>query len=79
MAQPISATHEQFGQRLRRQRGALGLTQEDVAERSSLHVSYVAQVERGERNISLTNIVRVAAALDLDPGDLVTGLKPPSA
>lgn len=57
----------------------LGLTQEEIAERSGLHVSYIAQVERGERNLSLTNILRVADALDLDPGDLVTGLKPPAA
>ena len=77
MAQPLRPAHETFGRRVRRQRKALGLTQEDVAERSTLHVSYVAQVERGERNISLTNILKVADALDLDPGDLVAGLEPP--
>jgi transcriptional regulator with XRE-family HTH domain len=78
MAQPQSPIHEEFGQRVRRQRDVLQLTQEEIAERSGLHVSYIAQVERGERNLSLTNILRVADALDLDPGDLVTGLKPPS-
>jgi transcriptional regulator with XRE-family HTH domain len=79
MAQPQSPLHEQFGQRVRRQRDVLQLTQEEIAERSGLHVSYIAQVERGERNISLTNILRVADALDLDPCALVTGLKPPPA
>ena len=79
MAQPQSPVHEEFGRRVRRQRDALGLTQEEIAERSSLHVSYVAQVERGERNISLTNMLKVADALDLDPGDLVAGLKPTTA
>jgi transcriptional regulator with XRE-family HTH domain len=79
MAQPKSPIHEQFGQRVRRQRDVLGLTQEEIAERSGLHVSYVAQAERGERNLSLTNILRVADALDLDPCALVAGLKPPPA
>jgi transcriptional regulator with XRE-family HTH domain len=79
MAQPQGPVHEEFGRRVRRQRDVLGLTQEEIAERSGLHVSYVAQVERGERNLSLTNILRVADALDLDPCALVAGLKPPLA
>ena len=78
MAQPQSPVHEEFGKRVRRQRDVLQLTQEEIAERSGLHVSYIAQVERGERNLSLTNILRVADALDLDAGDLVAGLEPPS-
>ena len=79
MVQPKSYTHEEFGQRVRRQRDALGLTQEQVAERSGLHWSYVGQVERGERNLSLTSILRIADAIDLDPCYLVAELKPPPA
>lgn len=78
MAQPKSPTHEEFGKRVRCQRDALELTQEQVAERSGLHWSYVSQVERGERNLGLTNILKIADALNVDPGDLVTGLKPPT-
>lgn len=41
-----------------------------------MHFTYVSSVERGERNISLENIVRLAAALDVDPSALVKGLAP---
>lgn len=37
------------------------------------HFTYVSSVEQGERNISLENIVRLAAALEVDPGTLVPG------
>ena len=79
MAQPKSPTHEEFGRRVRSQRDTLGLTQEQLAELSGLHWTYVSQVERGERNIALTNILRIAEALGTDPGDLITGLEPPPA
>lgn len=61
---------------MRGQRQELGWTQEGLAEQAGLHFTYVASVERGERNISLHNIVRLAAALGVDPGDLVRGLDP---
>lgn len=38
--------------------------------------SYVSQVERGERNIALMNILRLALALEIDAGELVGGLTP---
>ena len=47
-----------------------------LAERAGLHFTYVSSVERGERNVSLENIVRLAHALEVDPADLVTGLRP---
>ena len=77
MAYPKSSVHEEFGRRVRSRRHALGLTQEQIAERSGLHWTYVGQVERGERNLSLTNLLRIADSLDADPGELVAGLKPP--
>lgn len=40
-----------------------------------MHFTYVGSVERGERNISLVNIVRLAAALSVDPGELLRGLR----
>jgi len=45
-----------------------------VAERAGMHFTYVSSVERGQRNISLINIVRLATALEIDPGELVEGL-----
>lgn len=65
-----------FGSRVRRRRQSLGWSIETLAERSDLHWTYVGSVERGERNISLVNIVRLAAGLRVDPAELIRGLKP---
>lgn len=43
---------------------ALGLTQEDLAEKADLHRTYIADIERGTRNLSLRNIERLAGALE---------------
>lgn len=60
----------QFGAAVRRQRLELGLSQEELAERSGLHRTYVSDVERGERNVSLDNIGKIANALDVPIADL---------
>ena len=57
---------------LRRDRG---LSQEKLAAKAGLHRAYVGRVERGEQNISLDNILRLAVALDVDPSELVRGLE----
>ena len=59
-----------FAQRLRELRLARGLSQEALAERCGLHRTYVGSVERGERNISLDNIERLAEALGVTAGNL---------
>ncbi len=51
------------------------LTQEQVAERAGLHPNYISSVERGERNISIANIERIARALDVTMAELVTPKK----
>jgi len=56
---------ERFGFAVKVRREKLGLTQEEFAERVGIHRTYLSDVERGTRNISLVNIERVAAALDL--------------
>lgn len=65
----------EFGARVRARRTQLGWTQEQLAEGVGLHFTYVGSVERGERNISLKNIIRLASALGVDPGSLVSGLR----
>jgi len=50
-----------------------GLSQEALAERAELHRNYVGGVERGERNVGLENIVKLASALTVPPGDLFSG------
>jgi len=59
-----------FGNRVRLLRSDLGLTQEDLALRSDLDRSYIGGVERGERNVSLINIYRIARALGVEPSAL---------
>lgn len=65
-----------FGGRVRKRRLDLGWSQEKLAEESGLHWTYISSIERGERNISLLNILRVAEALEIDPGKLVRELMP---
>lgn len=67
---------EVFGARVRERRVALGWSQRVLAEQAAMDWSYVAQVERGERNIALMNILRLAKALAVDPAELVSGLLP---
>lgn len=59
-----------FAQRLRELRLSNRLSQEALAELCGLHRTYVGSVERGERNISLDNIERIAEALGVAARDL---------
>jgi CheY-like chemotaxis protein len=50
---------------IKEQRNALGLSQEELADRAGLHRTYVSEVERGERNPSITSIEKLAQALEV--------------
>ena len=62
---------KKFGERIRTLRRQAGWSQEELAAACGLHRTYVGAVERGERNVSLVNIVRLARALRAKPGDLM--------
>jgi transcriptional regulator with XRE-family HTH domain len=59
-----------FGKAIRRRRRELDLSQEELAEKSGLHRNYISGIENGERNPSLKNIVKLAAALEISVSDL---------
>jgi len=60
-----------FGASVRQRRQSFGLSQEALAHACGLHRTYVGGVERGERNVSLLNMVRLAEALSLKLSQLV--------
>ncbi len=78
MPNPLSSATADFGARVRVRRQELGLSQEGLAHVAHLHWTFVGQVERGQRNLSLHNLLKLAEGLQIDPGVLVTGLKAPA-
>lgn len=66
---------EKFGAQVRQLRKALGLSQEDLAELTDLHRTYIGGIERGERNVALINIIRLAKALNVSPSELLKGIE----
>jgi transcriptional regulator with XRE-family HTH domain len=76
--QPISPAAAEFGRRVRARRLELGKSQEQLAADSDVHWSFLGQVERGRRNLTFHNILKVAEALGVDPSELVRGLKAPA-
>lgn len=61
----------ELGDRVRQLRLAGGLTQEALADAADLHWSYVGQVERGERNLTYKNVLKIARGLDENPSALL--------
>jgi len=60
----------QFGQRIREERLKQKLSQESLASKAGLHRTYIGMVERGEKNITLLNIRKLALALSRKIGEL---------
>ncbi len=62
---------QSFGRVIRQRRLSLGLSQEVLAHECALHRTYMGSVERGERNVSLENIVKIARALGVKASKLL--------
>lgn len=70
-----SFTVEDFGRQLRQRRKELGMSQEAFAHHVGLDRTYIGGIERGERNPSLTTILRIASALNADPASLFQAVR----
>jgi len=55
-----------FGNNLRKYRKKLGISQEKFAEMCDLHRTYISDIERYERNVSISNIQKIAGALNIE-------------
>ncbi|MCC6524986.1 MAG: helix-turn-helix transcriptional regulator [Polyangiaceae bacterium] len=62
---------QRFGSRVRAERERLGVSQEELADRAGMHRTYLGGVERGERNVGLLNVLRIARALGVAPAALL--------
>ena len=60
---------KKFGDKLRELRKQKGLSQEGLAFKSGLHRTYISDIERGSRNVSLKNIEKIAKAFGIKPQD----------
>jgi len=72
---PRSEILKRFGENLRSLRHATGMSQEKLAAAAGIDRTYVGGAERGERNVALVNIVRLAGAMHAAPADLLKGLE----
>lgn len=66
-----TSTRIHFGKRIRLRRKELGLSQEELGFRSNVHRTYIGSIERGEQNVSLDNIHKIAKALKISPKELL--------
>ena len=60
-----------FGERVREKRIEQGLSQEELAVKAGVHRTYIGMIERAEKNITLSNVEKVARALDISITDLI--------
>lgn len=67
----VAESLRRFGSNVRRARILRGWSQEELAVFAGLHRTYIGGVERGERNISLLTILKLANALGVSPTELV--------
>lgn len=62
---------QKFGQNVKRERIAKGLSQDELAVQANMRRSYLSDLERGTRNPSIQVLGRLAAALGIEPSDLL--------
>jgi transcriptional regulator with XRE-family HTH domain len=68
-------TQVAFGRNVRKRREEIDLTQERLAEKANLDRTYISDIERGARNLSLSSIVRISKALGTTVSKLCEGIE----
>lgn len=66
----MSTIVRDVGRKLRSYRRKMGMTQEELAEKAELHYTYIGQVERGEKNLTLVSMEKILNALDVSFAEL---------
>lgn len=72
-AAPPSKLRRVFAANVRARRKMIGISQEELADRAGVHRTYIGAVERSEVNVSIDNIARISAALDVNAAVLMEG------
>lgn len=67
----ITPTRKQLGETVRKLRNKLGISQEELGFRAGLHRTYIGSIERGEQNVSIDNIHKLAKGLKVSPKELL--------
>ena len=70
---PLPSARTILGRNLRKARKTIGLSQEDFGFACNLHRNYIGSIERGERNVSIDSMERIAGALSVKVSDLLNG------
>ena len=73
--EPVDPRVQLIGARLRAEREARDLTLEDLAELSGLHATSIGLIERGERDLQASTLLRICQAMGLDPAEVVRDLR----
>lgn len=69
---------KELGKRIRTERIDKKMTQEELAERAGLHPTYIGQVERGEKSLTITSLEKIVEGLGISFSDLFENIQPPT-
>lgn len=69
---------KELGRRIRAERTAKKMTQEELAERAGLHPTYIGQVERGEKSLTVASLEKIVEGLEISFSDLFENIRSPT-
>lgn len=72
----MNSLTKELGQRIRAERNSQKITQEELAERAGLHPTYIGQIERGEKSLTIASLEKIVEGLGLSFADLFENIQP---